>query len=198
MQGSRQAGFSLLEMLVTLIVIVLITSLVSLAINSGGQEIQLEAKVRNLQEVAAYAVDEAQLMGRDYGLLLQQEMVERDTVYSYQWRERLPEDYARFRRKDPDYDFGSGERLLDFFARAIACVGEVAARHPGEAVLVFTHGGVLEMVYRHALGRGLQSERDFEIPNAAINRVEVASAGWRVREWASTGHLDRALDDLPG
>ena len=97
-----------------------------------------------------------------------------------------------------DYDFGSGERLLDFFARAIACVGEVAARHPGEAVLVFTHGGVLEMVYRHALGRGLQSERDFEIPNAAINRVEVASAGWRVREWASTGHLDRALDDLPG
>ena len=87
----RQAGFSLLEMLVTLIVIVLITSLVSLAINSGGQEIQLEAKVRNLQEVAAYALDEAQLMGRDYGLLLQQEMVERDTVYSYQWRERLPE-----------------------------------------------------------------------------------------------------------
>jgi prepilin-type N-terminal cleavage/methylation domain-containing protein len=87
----RQAGFSLLEMLVTLIVIVLITSLVSLAINSGGQEIELEAKVRNLGEVAAYAVDEAQLMGRDYGLLLQQEVVERDTVYSYQWRERLPE-----------------------------------------------------------------------------------------------------------
>ena len=72
----RQAGFSLLEMLVTLIVIVLITSLVSLAINSGGQEIQLEAKVRNLGEVAAYAVDEAQLIGRDYGLLLQQEVVE--------------------------------------------------------------------------------------------------------------------------
>ena len=91
MPGSRQAGFSLLEMLVTLIVIVLITSLVSLAVNSGGQEIQLEAKVRNLGEVGAYAVDEAQLIGRDYGLLLQQEVVERDTVYSYQWRERLPE-----------------------------------------------------------------------------------------------------------
>jgi len=133
---------------------------------------------------------DARLRERHYGKF--------ETLTYAEARERLPEDYARFRRKDPDYDFGSGERLRDFFARAIACVGEMAARHPGEAVLVFTHGGILEMVYRHALGRGLRSERDFEIPNAAINRVEVGAAGWRVREWASTGHLDRALDDLPG
>jgi probable phosphoglycerate mutase len=65
-------------------------------------------------------------------------------------------------------------------------------------VLVFTHGGVLEMVRRHALGSGLQSARDFEIPNAALNWIEVAPAGWRVEQWAEVGHLARALDDLPG
>ena len=84
----RQKGFSLLELLVTLFVIVLVTSLVSLSTGSGGQDIQLEARVRNLGDVAAYALDEAQLTGRDYGLLFQQEQVDGELTYSYQWRER--------------------------------------------------------------------------------------------------------------
>jgi probable phosphoglycerate mutase len=133
---------------------------------------------------------DARLRERHYGKF--------ETLTYAEARERLPGDYARFRDKDPEYDFGSGERLRDFHARAIACVGEIAARHAGEAVLVFTHGGVLEMVYRHALGRGLQSVRDFEIPNAALNWIEIGAHGWRVREWARIAHLERALDDLPG
>jgi prepilin-type N-terminal cleavage/methylation domain-containing protein len=84
----EQRGFSLLEMLVALFVIVLVTSLVSLNLNSGGRDIELEARVRNLADVAAYALDEAQLTGRDYGLLLGQEVVEGETLYTYAWRER--------------------------------------------------------------------------------------------------------------
>ncbi len=84
----EQRGFSLLELLVALFVIVLVTSLVSLNLSSGGREIELEAKVRNLADVAAYALDEAQLTGRDYGLLLGQEVVEGETLYRYAWRER--------------------------------------------------------------------------------------------------------------
>ena len=111
-------------------------------------------------------------------------------------RERHPADYARFRDKDPHYDFGSGESLLGFNARAIAGVAAIARRHAGETVLVFTHGGVLEMVHRHARGTGLSAPRDFDIPNAVINWVEVGAAGWKVLAWAERGHLDAALDDL--
>jgi probable phosphoglycerate mutase len=132
---------------------------------------------------------DARLRERHYGKF--------ETLTYAEARERLPADFARFRDKDPEYDFGSGERLRDFHARAVACVGEIAARHAGDAVLVFTHGGVLEMVYRHALGRGLSSPRDFELPNAALNWIEAGQDGWRVLEWARVEHLERALDDLP-
>ncbi len=120
-----------------------------------------------------------------------------ETLTYVEARERLPEDYARFKAKDPEYDFGSGESLRGFYARAVACVAGIAARHPGEAVLVFTHGGVLEMVHRHAHGTGLSAPRDFEIPNAALNWIEIGPRAWRVRAWADVGHLERALDDLP-
>ena len=61
---------------------------------------------------------------------------------------------------------------------------------------MFTHGGVLEMVRRHALGMGLAAARDFEIPNAAINWIAVEGEAWRIEAWAETGHLAAALDDL--
>lgn len=110
---------------------------------------------------------------------------------------KLPADYQRFRAKDPDYAFGTGESLREFFSRSVACLEEIAGRHAGEEALVFTHGGVLEMIYRHATGRGLSTPRDFEVPNAALNWLERAPAGWRVLGWADCAHLDAALDDLP-
>ena len=112
-------------------------------------------------------------------------------------KERIPEGYARFRAKDPEYDFGTGESLKRFNDRSLLFIQEVVERHEGKNLLLITHGGVLEMVYRHATGRGLSTPRDFEIPNAALNRVEIGAAGWRVEVWADIGHLSIALDDLP-
>ena len=54
------------------------------------------------------------------------------------------------------------------------------------------------MFYRHITDFPLSAERDFGIPNAGLNRIEVTPAGWRVIAWADTAHLDDALDDLPG
>jgi probable phosphoglycerate mutase len=131
---------------------------------------------------------EAALRERHYGKF--------ETLTYAEARERFPRDFARFKAKELDYDFEGGESLARFNERALACVAAIARRHAGEQVLVFTHGGVLEMVRRHALGIGLAAPRDFEIPNAAINWIEVSGEGWRVQAWAETGHLDATLDDL--
>ncbi|HEX7249814.1 MAG TPA: histidine phosphatase family protein [Burkholderiales bacterium] len=151
------------------------------------------ARVRQTAAPAARALGlaprlEAALRERHYGKF--------ETLTYTEARERFPLDFARFKAKEPDYDFGTGESLARFNARALACVAAIARRHAGEQVLVFTHGGVLEMVRRHALGLSLAAPRDFEIPNAAINWIEVSGEGWRVQAWAETGHLDAALDDL--
>jgi probable phosphoglycerate mutase len=113
-----------------------------------------------------------------------------------QAKQSLPEDYARFKAKDAAFAFGSGESLGAFFDRAILCIEAIARWHDGQEVLVFTHGGVLEMAYRRATGCGLSTPRRCELPNAALNWLEVGEREWRVLGWADCGHLAAALDDL--
>lgn len=114
-----------------------------------------------------------------------------------QCRTERPADYARFKAKELHYDFGNGETLAGFNQRVLEFMHCLSERHAGEKLLVFTHGGVLEMLYRHAMQRGLSTPRDFEIPNAALNVLFKNTQGWKIERWADVSHLDVALDDLP-
>ncbi len=85
----RQRGFSLLELLVTLLIIVLATSLVTLNVGSGDGEVRLQSDLRRITEGATFALDEAQFSGTDYGLLLRLELEHGKESYSWQWRQRM-------------------------------------------------------------------------------------------------------------
>lgn len=135
-------------------------------------------------------IQEKELRERHYGIFERLTYAEVKVLY--------PEDYARFAARDPEYAFRTGERLQDFYDRSIAAIARIADREKGRTILVFTHGGVLDMLYRHITGIPISAERNFGIPNAGLNRIEVTPAGWRVVAWADTAHLDDALGDLPG
>lgn len=110
---------------------------------------------------------------------------------------RYPEGYRRFHERDPSYAFGEdGESLEEFAARIRAALETLAARHPGEQILVVTHGGVLDIAHRLTSGKPLSSARDFTIPNAALNWIEYTGSGWRLLAWAEQGHLAGARDEL--
>lgn len=132
---------------------------------------------------------DALLRERHYGMF--------ETLTYAEVKVRYPEEYARFRAHDPEFDFCGGERLSVFFERSVESLRAIAVRHDGEEVLVFTHGGVLDMAYRHAKRLGLATKRDFEIPNAALNRIDIAGEAWTVLAWAERAHLETAIDDLP-
>lgn len=87
--GARSSsGFSLLELLVVLLLIGLIASAVTVNVNSGGRDIYIESSVRNLANVAEYVLDEAQIDGVNYGLMLREEGVDGDFATRYYWLQR--------------------------------------------------------------------------------------------------------------
>ena len=90
MKVKQQRGFSLLELLVALFVVVIITSLVTVSVNSGGEDIELDATVKSLADVSSYALDEAQLRGVDMGLLLERVDQGSEQVFRYRFLERTP------------------------------------------------------------------------------------------------------------
>ncbi|MCF8198642.1 MAG: histidine phosphatase family protein [Sulfuritalea sp.] len=110
--------------------------------------------------------------------------------------ERFPEALRHHKARTPDYDFESGESLNDFAARIMAALDALAVLHAGQNVLVFTHGGVLDVVYRAATGREQHLPRDFLLPNAALNWVGRDDQGWKLISWADCSHLNRALDEV--
>ena len=64
----KTLGFSLIEMLVVVLVIVLLTSVVSLNVGSGGSVIERDQTARRLASLMAHAQVEAEFSGADHGL----------------------------------------------------------------------------------------------------------------------------------
>ena len=62
---------------------------------------------------------------------------------------------------------------------------------------MFTHGGVLDVLYRAATGLGLQDARTWRLDNAAINRLLwTPDGGLTLVGWADSFHLeDEARDE---
>ena len=86
-------GFSLLELLLTLVIVGLIASLAGLSVSSGRRPYQVDAALRGFADIAQYALEEAQLSGTDMGVMF----IERDEmdgrIYSYQWLQREGNDW---------------------------------------------------------------------------------------------------------
>jgi len=104
-------------------------------------------------------------------------------------KSRHPEAWAQWTQFLPDYAMPGGESVRVFHARVMDAMQRLAQQHPGQTLLVVTHGGVLDMVYRTARSLGLHGPRQSEIPNAGINRVQLVGDRWEILDWADARHL---------
>ena len=100
-----------------------------------------------------------------------------------------PQAWAGWLRFHEDYCMPEGESTRQFHARVMDAVGRLMAAHPGETLVVVTHGGVLDMIYRTARSLGLNGPRQSDIPNAGLNRVRVREGGIDILAWADIAHL---------
>ena len=124
-----ERGFSLLEMLLVLFVVVLLTSLVTLNLGGDGGGREARQTLTTLRAAAAYAIDEAQFSGRDFGLLVQRADDGSDGLV-LRWRERLPQGWR------------APERSAEIFAD-IRPAGDLTLILDGEAVIPAAPGAAV-------------------------------------------------------
>jgi len=110
--------------------------------------------------------------------------------------QRWPEQSARWRRRDADFGAEGGETLNEFYARSIATTRRLADAHPGQTIMIVTHGGVLDCLYRAASRIALDAPRSWQIGNASINRLLYTPQGFTLIGWSDDHHLEEApLDE---
>ena len=93
--------------------------------------------------------------------------------------------------RDLDHELDSGESIQQFALRVQKALDQIQEQHAGKTILIVSHGGTLDMMYRIASNQALSAERIASVPNASLNWIaHHQSAGWVVEQWADTRHLE--------
>ena len=110
--------------------------------------------------------------------------------------ERWPQQSRRWRAREPAFAPDGAESLQQFSARCVGSAERLAARHPGQTVVLVAHGGVMDCLYRAATRAPLQAARSWLLGNATINRLLYTAQGFTLVGWNDTGHLEETpLDE---
>lgn len=182
---------------------------VDVALNAMGleQARRLAARLAGEQAHALYASDllraqqTAQPIGASLALqpvaepgLREQSFGRVDGMRVDDIKEQHPQAWEGWSRFEADFAMPEGESTRQFHARVMQAVYRLAAAHGDGTLVLVTHGGVLDMIYRTARSLGLGGPRQSDIPNAGLNRVRVREEGGiDILHWADTRHLA----DLP-
>lgn len=112
------------------------------------------------------------------------------------------DDYAALvSRADLAAGPGGAEPLAAMVSRIEDGLTQLVKTHGEDSVVLVTHGGVLDVLYRRAVGRALTGPRDAPIPNAGMNwldlRLDLGQLHWTLQAWGQTEHLiDTSLDEI--
>src|SRR3569623_730652 len=87
--------------------------------------------------------------------------------------ERYPKAYAHYVARDLDYEFGTGVSRRSLAGRVGVAIDWLVRHHGGQTIAAVSHSGVLDVIYRRATGRPLNTPRAYTNPNSALNRNHI-------------------------
>ncbi|MGH7844629.1 MAG: histidine phosphatase family protein [Candidatus Binatia bacterium] len=105
-----------------------------------------------------------------------------------------PDDYKRYRNRELDYVVPAGESLRRQVERNMSCLEDLARKHSGETIVVVTHGGVLNVVFRQTLSIPFEAPRRFEFLNSSLNLFVFVDGYWTLQTWGDVAHLEAVVD----
>lgn len=104
-------------------------------------------------------------------------------------QQRWPEATQRWLRREPGFEPGGGESLVVFSERCVTAASRLASLHPGQSIALVAHGGVLDCLYRAAVGVELDAARGWQLGNATVNRLLFNGERFTVVGWDDAAHL---------
>lgn len=107
--------------------------------------------------------------------------------------EQEPEAFLALRSRDSASAIpGGGESWNELCDRAAAALSSIAGAHPGQRVVVVTHGGFINAAHHQATGHGPTGR----VANCSINVLRIGSTSlggsmaWAVELWGDVAHLE--------
>ncbi|MDP7174943.1 MAG: histidine phosphatase family protein [SAR324 cluster bacterium] len=105
-------------------------------------------------------------------------------------KERHPEIYRLFKTAGANYVIYEGESTQQLLERALEFIEEIRLRHPQERVVMVTHGGVVRVLMKHALGLSIDAPTRFIIKNTGIFGL-IWNENWLVTQMGGVYHLEK-------
>ena len=149
------------------------------------------AKTANAIETVfnIHAVKDASLRERHLGALQGLTTDEAPQVEPELWNIHL--------QRELEHDLRGGESINQFAKRIHTALERIKDLHRGKTILLVSHGGALDMMYRMASKQDLRAEKAVSVPNASLNWISHDGSTWQVDRWADIGHLEAlSLDNL--
>jgi 2,3-bisphosphoglycerate-dependent phosphoglycerate mutase len=135
------------------------------------------------------AVVNSELRERHLGALQGLTMADAPRIEPELWKSHI--------KRNLDEELRGGESINQFSGRIREVLDQIREQHIGKTILIVSHGGVLDMMYRLASKQSLDSEKVVVVPNASLNWISHDGESWKVDSWADTNHLESlALDNL--
>lgn len=129
---------------------------------------------------------------RNYGIL---EGIPFDAMH-----EHHPEVAKIWASRELDGIIPQGETLRQFQARVLSSIENIARKHPSERVIVVSHGGAMDIIWRQASGTDMQAARKAPLLNASVNRIclthHADTLEWSLIEWGNVDHLQSSGNDV--
>lgn len=140
------------------------------------------------------AIQTARLLDSESPWILDERLRERNTgvlqgLTAKEMEARHPQALRGYHSGDPDHVVPGGESARSIYDRTVACFHELANRHPDGQLLVVTHGGVLNALFRHVQEIPLTAPRRFRLFNGSLNVFFRGDGRWFLETWGDVGHL---------
>ena len=89
----------------------------------------------------------------------------------------------------PDFALPQAESTNQLLARGQQVFAELAERHPGEQIVIVSHGSFLRVMLSHMLGIPLDSKQRFRLANGSLSEATWRNGEWQVLTLGEVYHL---------